>query len=686
MTIMLIAVAFLSTVPHINSNPAGLVTLKKGGGSHVRGSIKYLRSFRITSLASTFQDAIRFGYVKNFGRTIPVNISGKAPLSIDLQVPSKHQESLQNVVQIILRHLGSRNLTAVFLRGSLASGHFLYDGSSDIDLLVFSKIPVSQSIRTLLRHEISVVLRANVKACKVDIGFHYASPTHQVLGQTQFNMNSELSTLLRHYSVPLYGTLSDLGVSTGMDFVRTHSVRNLPRDKRQFLSAWKQAGNTDFELQLQVVQWLCKRSLRAGADFFSIRAGIHCRDLVPCYHVCTNYLPEADSTVLSALQIACASESNNFAGLSREEVIQIGGRVAWDIAEFIEDSFLKSAFSTRPSDSINQPASGPVRLNTPSVKEQVLYRVEQWILAAQRWSTSRNLFPGEPKRKTVYKRHTLPQIKLVAKCKVSEVDLYDELLGAKAPRASKDLTQLLQVCSVQPIIVRNALGMSGSFRAKTTEEIVNDLLGSNVFVTCRLSNENVITFCRAKHSWIEDGSFSPPSRSKRMKTSDALKLLRGNNDTLTSGSRREIIAYIQTPVREGQGLFQNASRQLRVAQEERIWISGHGTVSCLHYDAAKSALLQRAGRKRLLFLPPNAIPDLGIYPLGHPLHRRARVSLSREDSKLFKTFWQTWGTRAQEVVVEPGDLLLFPAMWSHYTESLTDSEHELSISHTFRFW
>lgn len=686
MTIMLLGVAFSSTVPHINPNPAGLVTPKKGGRSHVRRNTKYLRSLRITSLASTFQDAIRYGYVKDFGRTIPINISGKAPLSNDLKVPLEHQESLQHVVQIILRHLGGHNLTAVFLRGSLATGHFLSDGSSDIDFLVFSKVPVSQSIKPLLRHEISVVLRASVKACKVDIAFHSASSTRRVLGQAQFNMNSELSTLLRHYSVPLYGTLSGLGVSSGMDLVRTHSVRNLPRDKRQFLNAWKQAGNTDFELQLRAVQWLCKRSLRAGADFFSTRAGIHCRDLVPCYHVCTNYLPEADSTVLSALQIACASESNNFAGLSRDGVIQIGGRVAWDIAEFVEDSFLKSAFSMRPSDSINQPASGPVRLNTPSVKEQVLYGMERWVLAAQRWSALRNLFPREPKRKIVYKRHTLPQIKLVAIRKVSEIDLDDELSSANTPRASKDLTQLLQLCSAQPMIVRNALGTNESFKTETTEQIVSDLLDSNVFVTCRLSNENVITFCRAEHTWIEDGTFCPPSRSMRMKTSDALKLLRENNDAMTSGSPRESIPYIQTPVREGQGLFQDAWSQVRVAQEERIWISGHGTVSCLHYDAAKSALLQRAGRKRLIFLPPSAIPDLGIYPLGHPLHRRARVSLSREDSKLFKGFWQTWGRRAQEVVVEPGDLLLFPPMWSHYTESLTCSEHELSISHTFRFW
>lgn len=685
-SVMSIEVAFLNVASSLKSVPTECFASRKSICKHIQSEILCPRPFlHITNLATTFEDAIRHGYVQDFGRTIPVTRSGKAPSPNDLKIPLEHQGSLQIVVQIILRRLESRELIAVFLRGSFATGHFRTDGSSDIDFFVFSRVPIPQHVKASLRHEISAAVGASLRVCKVDIAFQHARSFRRVSGKEWFNLNSELSILLKYYSVPLFGTLSDIGVSTGTDVVRTHSVRNLPRDKRQFLSAWTQAGEANFELQLQATQWLCKRSLRAGADLFSARAGFHCRDLVPCYHVCSNYLLDADRTILSALQIACALESNNFAGLSRDRVIQIGGHIAWDVAELIEDGFLKSTFSSVTAESADQPQAAPVTISTPSLKKRMLDSAERWFAKSRAWSMPANLFPWSPKCRVVYRRHAIPQVELVANRRVDETGL-DGRLPGEIDRTSGGLTHFLHLCTTHPIIVRNALGRNESFKAQTTDQIVNELLDTNLSVTCRLSSENVITFCRGEHAWIEDGTFAVPSRSTRMKTADALKLLRENEDRENVKSPRRPIVYIQTQVRECQRFFRDAWEYVRVAQEERIWISGHGTVSCLHYDAAKSALLQRTGRKRLLFLPPDAIPKLGIYPLGHPLHRRARVSLRRNDSTLFKEFWQTWGKQALEVIVEPGDLLLFPPMWPHYTESLTDSDHELSISHTFRFW
>lgn len=119
---------------------------------------------------------------------------------------------------------------------------------------------------------------------------------------------------------------------------------------------------------------------------------------------------------------------------------------------------------------------------------------------------------------------------------------------------------------------------------------------------------------------------------------------------------------------------------------ERIWISAHGTVSSLHYDCSHSALLQRVGRKRMILFPEQALDSLGIYPLGHPLHRRARANLSNSTSLLFRDLWSKWSQEAEVVEVTPGDLLLFPPFWAHYTESLGEGDAGLSISHTFRYW
>lgn len=639
----------------------------------------------MTNFAASFKEAVQNGCVDDFGRTIVIDRFGKAPLSKDLSLPMEHQEALQNSVNIILKHLSSLVLTAVFLRGSLATGHFYSDGRSDVDLLVFTESPVSHFDKASLRQKLSPVLGTIVGPRSVDIAFHHASTSRLILGQTRYRVSPELSTILRHYSLPLYGTLSDIGVSSGVDFVQTNSVRNLQRDKRQFLKVWKPTEDDDFDLQLRAIQWLCKRALRAGADFFSVRAGIHCRDLVPCYHVCTEHLPRTGATLLSALQIACASANNNFAGLSRGDVIQIGRCVAWDAAELVEDNFLQSTFSVSDADFGDQSLPASAASGAPKVQERILDNAESWLAMLTRWCLSANPFSRRLRIKKVYKTHTLPHVELVAMDHVDEIpDRNDS--GRATDRISKGLTHFLQLCIDRPIIVRNALNTNGNDKAQNTEQIVSELLNLNLSVDCRLSDQNVITFCRGKHAWIDERTFTPPSRYVRMRTTDALKMLLGSDDRGIDDGCANSVAYIQTRVREGQRLFQDAWKHVRVAQEERMWICGHGTVSCLHYDAAKSALVQRTGEKRLLFLPPDALPNLGIYPLGHPLHRRARVSLSCVESKMFKDFWSVWGRRALQAVVKPGDLLLFPSMWSHYTESLTAGDDQLSISHTFRFW
>ena len=79
------------------------------------------------------------------------------------------------------------------------------------------------------------------------------------------------------------------------------------------------------------------------------------------------------------------------------------------------------------------------------------------------------------------------------------------------------------------------------------------------------------------------------------------------------------------------------------------------------------------GRKRVIFFPPEAAEGLYLYPADHPLHRRARVDLYAESGRRALRFprFALAEAMATEVVLEEGDCVLFPALWSHHVETLS---------------
>jgi Cupin-like domain len=217
-------------------------------------------------------------------------------------------------------------------------------------------------------------------------------------------------------------------------------------------------------------------------------------------------------------------------------------------------------------------------------------------------------------------------------------------------------------------------------------------------VEVRVSPSNVFVFCRSAHSLIDSGAFSSPSVLRKMCESEfASRCVEAHEDSVAvapvafeSGSER---VYMQSLLPLSETLLERraaARPELAVTQLERVWVSTKGCVSALHYDASHSVLVQVHGRKRMLFFPPALLPTLGVYPLGHPLHRRARVDLTEgrcaANAALFREFWAALAADSGgdcgvvEVVLEPGDACTFPPGWAHYTESL-----DFSVSHTFRF-
>ena len=109
-----------------------------------------------------------------------------------------------------------------------------------------------------------------------------------------------------------------------------------------------------------------------------------------------------------------------------------------------------------------------------------------------------------------------------------------------------------------------------------------------------------------------------------------------------------------------------------VSQAQRLWVSPPGAVSPCHYDTSTSFLLQLRGTKRMLFFSPDQLPALAPYPDTHLLRRRARLNLIEPQWERYP-LGRYAGLGAREVVLKPGDAIVFPARWAHYTESCSTS-------------
>ncbi|KAI0557364.1 Cupin-like domain containing protein [Gracilaria domingensis] len=448
-----------------------------------------------------------------------------------------------------------------------------------------------------------------------------------------------------------------------------NSAINIRDDERKLMALFVPHGPANYKLlKLPALQWLCKRCLRALTELAVSKTRKHARDLVPCFELCSSAYPEHADLFLTALQVACAHKGNRFVGLGHEEILRVGLETARDLVEVVEDVFLKKTYGSNHESLVsNELQTPPVR--PPKFQALALQAVERTI--------NGTLFHvrRSPIRTSDFLESHLPKLAIEQFGQVKE-----KAFQKKIPGSGINPSDYLAV-SDEPFIVRDVMNVKG------LQSLLTSFVRNHPTVSCRISPTNIVTFCRSEHPWVKDKLFTPPSILHSISTTEAIRRLKADCSSaplIYSDSSREHL-YIQTDALSSERLFDlGRHRNLQVVQTERIWISTHGTVSSLHYDTSHSALLQMCGRKRMLFFPPECMDRLGIYPLGHPLHRRARVRLDHSKSNVFRRFWTECSSFAKEAVVGPGDMIVFPPNWSHYTESIA-SNSELSISRTLRY-
>ena len=101
-----------------------------------------------------------------------------------------------------------------------------------------------------------------------------------------------------------------------------------------------------------------------------------------------------------------------------------------------------------------------------------------------------------------------------------------------------------------------------------------------------------------------------------------------------------------------------------------IWI-GNRTVASTHYDFSNNIACNLVGRRRFTLFPPDQIANLYPGPLEPTPGGQvvSMVDLRNPDFDRFPGFRDAF-CAAQVAELEPGDLLIYPAMWWHNVEAL----------------
>lgn len=103
-----------------------------------------------------------------------------------------------------------------------------------------------------------------------------------------------------------------------------------------------------------------------------------------------------------------------------------------------------------------------------------------------------------------------------------------------------------------------------------------------------------------------------------------------------------------------------------------IWL-GNRTTAATHYDISNNAAVCAVGRRRFTLFPPDQIANLYPGPLEPTPGGQvvSMVNLSDPDFDKYPNFVQALAT-AEVAELGPGDVLVYPAMWWHQVEALSD--------------
>ncbi|WP_067733421.1 DUF6065 family protein [Novosphingobium naphthalenivorans] len=153
---------------------------------------------------------------------------------------------------------------------------------------------------------------------------------------------------------------------------------------------------------------------------------------------------------------------------------------------------------------------------------------------------------------------------------------------------------------------------------------------------------------------------------------DAISAAEGNDLYLTAFNSRangEALAPLEADIGRIDSLLDHPDG----SSGGMIWIGPSGTFTPLHHDLTNNLLVQVAGRKQVILLPPSDTPKL-----HNDVHVFSAISDVSDPALDRGRYPQIDALRKYEIVLEPGEALFLPLGWWHQVRAL-----DFSVSMTF---
>lgn len=110
--------------------------------------------------------------------------------------------------------------------------------------------------------------------------------------------------------------------------------------------------------------------------------------------------------------------------------------------------------------------------------------------------------------------------------------------------------------------------------------------------------------------------------------------------------------------------------QLSQGVVKSIWLGNRTTATC-HYDFSHNIAVCAAGHRRFTLFPPDQVGNLYPGPLEPTPGGQvvSMVDFANPDAERHPRFAEAW-RHSETAEMEPGDVLVYPAMWWHHVEAL----------------
>jgi ribosomal protein L16 Arg81 hydroxylase len=92
-----------------------------------------------------------------------------------------------------------------------------------------------------------------------------------------------------------------------------------------------------------------------------------------------------------------------------------------------------------------------------------------------------------------------------------------------------------------------------------------------------------------------------------------------------------------------------------------------GVIAENHFDGSRNSIVVLGGSRRYILAHPDQCDKLALYPKGHPSARHSAVDWSDPDLEEFPEFADAV---ANEVVLQPGQVMYLPTNYFHFIVSL----------------